>query len=67
MFLVPTVIYLLLCLLVGLRGRHTPLGYLGAVLMSIFFTPVLVFIALVLLTQPGSGAHVQDGRRLQPR
>jgi hypothetical protein len=67
MFLIPTLIYLLLCLLVGLRGRHTPLGYLGAVLMSIFFTPILVFIALVLLTQPGARAQGRDDRRLQAR
>jgi hypothetical protein len=52
MFMVPAAIYLLLCLIVGFRGRHTAIGYLGAFLLSLFLTPVVVFVMLMLLTVP---------------
>lgn len=52
MLIIPVAIYVLLCLLVAYRGRRTPLGYLGAFLLSLFITPVIVFVGLVLLTPP---------------
>lgn len=62
MFMVPAAIYLLLCLIVGFRGRHTPIGYLGAFLLSLFLTPVVIFVVLMLLTPPPEVA----ARRLRP-
>ena len=57
--------YVILCLLVAFRGRHTTLGYLGSFLLSIFLTPVLVFIGLLLLTPPARAVrscHDDRGR-----
>ena len=50
--MIPATIYLLLCLIVGFRGRYTAIGYLGAFLLSLFVTPVVVFVMLMLLTVP---------------
>jgi hypothetical protein len=52
MFTVPIIIYVILCLLVAWRGRRTTVGYLGSFLLSLFLTPVLIFIGLLLLTPP---------------
>lgn len=52
MYAAPVLLYATLCLLVAWRGRQTTLGYLGSFLLSIFLTPVLVFIVLLLLTPP---------------
>jgi len=51
MLVIPGGIYVLLCLLVAFRGRRTQLGYLGTFLLSLFLTPVVAFIGLLLLTQ----------------
>jgi hypothetical protein len=50
MLVIPGGIYVLLCLLVAFRGRRTQLGYLGTFLLSLFLTPVVAFIGLLLLT-----------------
>lgn len=50
MYILPITIYLLLCLLVAYRGRKTKIGYFGTLLLSILLTPVVVFIALLILT-----------------
>jgi len=52
MLAIPATIYVVLCLLVSFRGRHTKLGYLGAFLLSVFLTPFVVFVGLLLLTPP---------------
>jgi|EndMetStandDraft_5_1072996.scaffolds.fasta_scaffold1266653_1 hypothetical protein len=70
MFFIPLTIYMLLCLLVAYRGRQTELGYMGAFLLSVFLTPVLVFIGLLLLTPtPGvvTQVHREDGRTSSSR
>ena len=51
MYVAPLIIYLVLCVLVGYRGRETRLGSFGCFLASVVFTPVLVFVIL-LLTEP---------------
>ena len=38
--------YVALCLLVGILGRHTRIGYWGTVLVSAFVTPFLTFLFL---------------------
>jgi len=50
MVVIPATIYALLCLLVAYRGRQSQLGYLGTFLLSVFLTPVIVFIGLLLFT-----------------
>lgn len=50
MVAIPIGIYALLCLLVAFRGRHTQLGFLGTLIASVFLTPILVFLAVVLLS-----------------
>lgn len=42
-------IYLLICLLVGLATRNKVVGFWGGLLMSILFTPLLVALGLILL------------------
>jgi len=44
------VIYLLLCFVVAIVGRHRPLGFLGYLLFSIALTPVTMLL-VQLLTQ----------------
>jgi hypothetical protein len=56
MYVAPIVIYLALCLLVGYRGRDTRVGGFGCFLLSVFLTPVLVFIGLLLLEAPPNAA-----------
>lgn len=50
--LVPLLIYLGLCLLVGLRGTRTRIGFWGTFFLSILITPVIMYLALVLLNPP---------------
>ena len=40
--------YLIFCILVGICGSQRRLGFLGAFFLSIFFTPVLTLIGLML-------------------
>jgi hypothetical protein len=70
MFVIPASIYLLLCLMVAYRGRRTELGYMGTFLLSVFLTPILVFIGLLLLTPAPRQIvqlHLEDGKRLSSR
>jgi hypothetical protein len=41
-------IYVVLCMTVGLLGRNRRFGYAGTVLLSLVLTPFLVFLGLVL-------------------
>ncbi|SAL73594.1 hypothetical protein AWB74_04512 [Caballeronia arvi] len=50
MIAIPTFVYIVLCLLVAYRGRRTHIGYLGSFLLSLFLTPIIVFVGLLLLT-----------------
>lgn len=40
--------YVVLCLLVGLMGRKTRIGFLGTFVASLLLTPFIVFIFLVV-------------------
>ncbi len=51
-------VYLVFCVLVGLCGSQRRLGFLGTFIMSIFITPVVVLIVL-LLTGPPRGIEWQ--------
>ncbi len=66
MLVVPASIYVLLCLLVAYRGRRTQVGYLGTFLLSVFLTPILVFIALLLLTPPPDEVEIVHRPRVSP-
>jgi hypothetical protein len=50
MIAIPLIIYALLCLMVAYRGRRTQIGYVGTFLLSVFLTPVITFVGLLLLT-----------------
>ena len=52
MGLFPIFIYLSLCVLVGMRGLHTRIGFWGTLLASVVLTPLVVFIALVVFEGP---------------
>ncbi|KAB0265426.1 hypothetical protein [Microvirga brassicacearum] len=67
MVVIPATIYALLCLLVANRGRHSQLGYLGTFLLSLFLTPVIVFIGLLLLTPPPDEVEIVRRQRVNPR
>lgn len=41
-------LYLALCLLVGLLGRHTRLGYWGTAVVAFLVTPLIAFLGVVL-------------------
>lgn len=43
-------IYFVLCFLVAFYGRHTKLGFVGVLCASIFFTPLICFVALLLVS-----------------
>ena len=54
-------VYLVFCLLTGLCGSQRRVGFLGTFVISLFITPVVMLIVL-LLTGPsressGAGAH----------
>lgn len=50
--IIPVLIYIGLCLIVGIRGRGTRMGYWGTALLSLILTPLVVFFALILLERP---------------
>ena len=56
------IIYLVFCLLVGLCGSQRRVGFLGTFIISIFITPIVMLIVL-LLTGPPRGIEWQ--RRAQ--
>jgi hypothetical protein len=45
------VLYIVFCLLVGLCGSQRRMGFIGTFIASLFFTPIVVLIVL-LLTGP---------------
>lgn len=45
------ILYIAFCVLVGLCGSHRRMGFIGTFIISIFLTPVVVIIVL-LLTGP---------------
>jgi hypothetical protein len=47
--LVYIIIYVLLVFAAGNYGRNTALGFLGSILLAIFFTPLIAFIVIVIL------------------
>lgn len=49
MLVIKAVIYLILCLGVGYLARDTRLGFWGATLISIVVTPLLGFLAFILM------------------
>lgn len=42
-------LYIALCLILGVAGRHSRLGAVGIFLLSLVFTPILVGMILVIL------------------
>jgi hypothetical protein len=46
------IIYLIFCLLTGLCGSQRRLGFLGTFVISIFITPVVMLIILLLTGPP---------------
>jgi hypothetical protein len=52
------IVYLVFCVLVGLCGSQRRLGFLGTFIMSVFITPVVALIVL-LLTGPPRGIEWQ--------
>ena len=46
--LVVILIYLFFCWLVAYGGKHTRLGFYGVLIVSIFLTPLVVAIFIVL-------------------
>lgn len=48
--------YVALCLLVGILGRQTRIGYWGTVLVSLIVTPFLTFLFLLFFA-PRSSAQ----------
>jgi hypothetical protein len=67
MVVIPAAIYALLCLLVAHRGRRSQIGYLGTFLLSLFLTPVIVFVGLLLLTPPPDEVEIVRHQRVDPR
>ena len=47
--------YIGLCLLVGILGRQTRIGYWGTVLVSVLITPFLAFLFLFFFTPRSIG------------
>ncbi len=43
-------LYFVLCFLVAYYGRRTKLGFIGMLCASIFFTPMICFVILLLLS-----------------
>ncbi len=44
-------IYFLAAIIVGVAGRHRRIGFVGFLILSLLFTPVLVLLVLIL-TRP---------------
>lgn len=45
-------IYIGLCILLGLWGRRTRLHFWGVFLVSLYLTPLVVFVVLLFLSPP---------------
>ena len=48
---IAVILYLVFCLLAGLCGSHRRMGFFGTFLLSLFLTPVLVLLLLILTGQ----------------
>ena len=48
LYAVLAVLYLLMCVLTGVAGRKTRIGFWGFLFLSIFVTPLLPLVALFL-------------------
>jgi len=46
------IVYLIFCLLVGLCGSQRRAGFLGTFIISIFITPVVMLVVLLLTGPP---------------
>jgi len=46
------IVYLIFCLLVGLCGSQRRVGFLGTFIISIFITPVVMLVVLLLTGPP---------------
>jgi hypothetical protein len=46
--MVEAILYVLICVLTGLCGRHTRIGFAGTFIVAIVLTPLLVLPALLL-------------------
>ncbi len=46
------IIYLVFCLLTGLCGSQRRLGFLGTFIISIFITPIVMLVVLLLTGPP---------------
>jgi hypothetical protein len=46
------IIYLVFCLLTGLCGSQRRIGFLGTFIISIFITPVVMLVVLLLTGPP---------------
>lgn len=44
--------YVILCVIAGLLGRHTRIGFWGVTAASLIFTPLIVLLVVVLLSPP---------------
>jgi hypothetical protein len=55
-------VYLVFCLLTGLCGIHRRIGFLGTFILSLFITPVVMLIVLLLT---GPSREIEWHRRPQ--
>lgn len=51
MAFIAIILYLILCLLVGLMGRYTRLGYFGTSVLALLVTPPLAVLLLLGLAE----------------
>jgi len=56
------VLYVVFCVLVGLCGSQRRMGFIGTFVVSLFFTPIIVLVVLLLT---GPSRHVIWHRRPQ--
>lgn len=47
--MVPFLAYLALCLVIGMLGQRLPLGFIGLFLLSVFLTPAVGLILLIVM------------------
>lgn len=47
--MVEAILYVFICVLTSLCGRDTRIGFLGTFIATLFFTPLLVLPALLLM------------------
>lgn len=53
--------YLIVCVLVGLLGRKTRIGFIGVLVLSVILTPLITVIGLIALAPSKSRqAHTSE-------